>query len=438
MVAIVTTLTTPGAGSWPVPLDCPPGTLLTVEEWAAGAGANGQTSTSFGAGGGGGGYASSVIRVDARSSYSYSIGAGSNGGTGANPAAGGNTSFSVSPNLISNTTNVGIVTGTPGTLPTGLAIFNQNGLTTSVIGSGIDTNGLPYLDISFVGTTTATGSTQLNFGNVPISPSTQYTFSGSLSFVGGSLTNVTSFGLNVDTETLTGSYLATPINPTPAVTSTSTRFQGTATSGATAFLANLYVVFGYTTGTAINVTLRYAGFQFEAAAAASTFTTTPPTNVLASGGQGPVGNTGGLGGAVSNSMGTTKFAGGAGAAFNASGSGGGGGAGKDGAGQVGTTAGVGGHGDGTSVGGAGGAVKTTSPGNPGTANVEGGGGGGGLTTAAGTGGAGGAPGGGGGGTAVASGTGGAGARGQIRLTYTSVPPVPFNRFNRLMTPILAQ
>ena len=153
------------------------------------------------------------------------------------------------------------------------------------------------------------------------------------------------------------------------------------------------------------------------------------TGVLAKSGARPANaTTGGVGGQASSCVGTIKYSGGNGGtgyATNGGGGGGGGSATKNGAGSTGgsTSSATGGGGGNAGSGGGGGGSASAGAG---TDNVEGGGGGAGrgyLGTSADTlsGGAGGAPGGGGGGRCSdVSGSAGFGARGQIRITYTSL------------------
>lgn len=129
------------------------------------------------------------------------------------------------------------------------------------------------------------------------------------------------------------------------------------------------------------------------------------TEVLAAGGKGGLGaTTGGLGGAVADSVGTTRYKGGDGGTANTTISGGGGGgAGTTGAGGNAT---IGTAGTGTTVGGgAGGAGVTNANGNAGTA--AGGGGSGARRT-------------------NGNRSGGNGAAGQIRITFNAAPVFTVN------------
>lgn len=418
----VVTLIAPGSATWPVPADCPPGTAVTAETWGAGSGASGRVGSTFGAAGAGGAYASSLYIItphDASNGVPYIIGAGTAGLSGANPAAGGSTSFSQNVNLIRNSTNTGAVI--PSTFPTNWVVGGGGGLTITIVKFGtVSASGNPYIQVRLVGTTATDARTVFNFDSaIPAVAATAYAFSFGAAVIAGTQANITGFVLGMDdfSDANANTYIGTPIFHSITLTSAMTVFQSTGTSDALTLSAVPYLEIDYALGAVIDITLQLEAMQVETGSALTFFRSTPGYTFAAGGGA-PSGTTGGVGATTAASFGTTLFAGGSGAAFNANGSGGGGSGGKDGAGVAGGITGQGGAGD-NSSGGAGGAVKTTTPGNSGTANVEGGGGGGGLKTVAGTGGAGAAPGGGGGGAAVATGTGGTGARGQIRLTYAS-------------------
>jgi hypothetical protein len=417
----VVLLTATGAQTWQPPADCPAGTPVTVETWGAGCGGSGRVSSTFGAAGGGGAYASTPYVVsahDAANGIACSIGTGSAGTSGANPSAGGATSFSTNTNIIRNSSNAGAAM--PSTLPNNWAVYGGGGLTWTIVGLGISTRGNPYIQISIVGTTTATDANiTINFDGATLAGVATYVLSVGVQILAGGLTNIASVEItnNAYSDTGGNTYLSSPIFDYITPTTSYVVYQSSAANPATTQSCSPAIEFDYLTGAAINITVQLEAMQLELGTTATYYRTTP-AYTLAAGGRAPSGTTGGGGGLTTASSGITLNGGGGGAAYNANGSGGGGAGGKDGAGVAGTTAGVGGRGDAT-TGGTGGTVSATTPGNPGTSNVEGGGGGGGLKTVAGTGGAGGAPGGGGGAAAVATGTGGAGANGQIRLTYAS-------------------
>jgi hypothetical protein len=418
--------------TWTVPTAISSGATLQVESWGAGSGGSGRVGSNYGAGGGAGAYVKSSYIItpnDIANGISYVIGTGSAGSSGANPSTGGNTSWSTNNlNLIRNTTNVGAITGSPGTIPTNwLANNGTAGLTQTVVGFGTDPGtGLPYIDVNWTGTTTST-YTGLFFDTAAVGiAADQYLISCYVGVVGGSLTNLSNAGFNLECNAYNGgTYISTSTTYFSSIVNTLTRYVSTNfTAPASTTILQPFFQFGFnSTGLAVNVTFRLAGMQFEQTSSSTpTYFKTTPGYSLAAGGNPPSGTTGGTGGTTAASIGTLAYAGGAGAAYSASGSGGGGAAGNAGAGGNATANG------GNGIGGAGAAVSAITPGNAGTANVEGGGGGGGLTVA-GTAGAGAIPAGGGGGAAVATGTGGAGANGQIRLTYQQIFPY-VSRVNR--------
>jgi hypothetical protein len=419
-----TTITTPGSGNFTILSDCPAGTVIQAECWGGGSGSS--SGSSFGAGGAGGAYASGSYTVTSADvttgSIAYNVGAGGSGTSASLPNGGGNTTFGIFTNLIGNSTNVGAVVGTPGTLPTNFGT-QLSGLTQTVVGFGIDTSlgpSLPYIDIQYNGTTTGT-AVNLFSSTVAISPSTQITGSCYIALKANPTGAISSVVFQMNENTWFA-YLTTVNGSTTTLSSSLQRYTVTTTPGATAQEANIGLSCVVTNTTSYNFTIRYAGFMINTGAVAGTFQATPGPYIQALGGPPPNGTSGGTGSWFNSvlGVGTTYNHGGNGAAYNAAGAGGGGSGGKDGVGANGTTAGVGGKGDGAS-GGTGGAVSSTTPGNPGTANTEGGGGGGATTQASGTpvGGSGGAPGGGGGSATLAAGTGGTGGNGQLRLSYAS-------------------
>lgn len=412
---------------WMPPGDCPAGTVLTIENWGSGSGASGG-STSFRAGGSGGGYAYTQYTVtssDVSSGIAFSISAGSSGTAAANPTAGPDTTFGTAPkNLVPNSNFVG-ASSSPSTLPLGWATQNTTGLNPTVVGTGVDgTSGLNYVDISFNGNTSGTSFVIL-FGQnnsagsesncLPVSPSLSYTASVWISAT--NQTNITGCFYQIDWATSAQAFASTSnIISGMAPTTTPVRKSGTATSAATAAMADLRLLFTVAAaGTAVNFTVRLSGPYLAQEASFSSFQATPTSYVLAKGGPPPSGTTGGTASAPGNSFGFASFAGGNGAT-RTQGGGGGGAAGKDGAGGSATTA-TGGTGDNTH----GGAANTD--------NVEGGGGG----TASTSGHIGGAPGG-GGGANTSTGSGGTGGRGQVRLTYTPfVAPTGFLPIRRRLS-----
>jgi hypothetical protein len=202
MTSIVLTSTNASPQTWTPPSDCPPGTSLAIETWGAASGGSGG-STSFRSGGCGGNYASTTYAVtasDITNGITYTLQAGSAGTAAANSTAGPDTQFGSTPkNIIPNTSNVGAVVGTPGTLPTGWSFVTGGLASCRVSAIGVDaTTGLPYIDLTFSGTTTSTSfgvamgnNTSSNFLSPGWVPSTTFTSSGYIALISGALTNVT-------------------------------------------------------------------------------------------------------------------------------------------------------------------------------------------------------------------------------------------------------
>lgn len=424
MGTVTLTSTSASPQTWLGTQTIPVGTVLTVENWGAGSG--GSRGTSNGAGGGGGAYAKTSYTVtpnDVTNGVSYTLQAGSAGVGAANSAVGPDTSFSTNNiNVQPNTTNIGTVVGTIGSggaLPTGINGTNTGwftspdaGLQESIVAFGTTSTGLPYTDYRIWGTTSGGSTNVVTFGFGTMSAAVSATGSFSHQLVGGSTTNISLIAAEIWCASNTTSPLSTIASTafTPGSTLTSMTFTGTTVASTTVASVRAYL---QTSGAAaIDITIRYAGIQLEAAAAA-TFYKSTPGYCLAKGGRATSGTTGGGGGLASACIptnaqytGAVAFNGGAGAT-NAQGGGGGGAAGPDGAGGASTST-VGGTGDNGNVTGSG------------TSDVRGGSGG--LGSAASET-AGGAPGGGGGGqTAGSSGTGSAGGRGQIKISWLELLP----------------
>lgn len=154
-------------------------------------------------------------------------------------------------NIIRNNTAVGAVVGTPGTLPTtGWSVFSANGLATNVVGFGTS-NGIAYVDLRFVGTTTGTFYVlALDSAGAVASSGQVWTASLYHALVGGSLANVTLVSLD---HRFTGGTVPQQIF-TP--TATLTRAVHTATAGASVTLDVPAIQIQFANGVPIDLTLR--------------------------------------------------------------------------------------------------------------------------------------------------------------------------------------
>lgn len=189
-------------------------------------------------------------------------------------------------NVIQNSTNVGAVVGTPGTLPTlpntgiysAWNLLGGAGCTISVVGFGT-TAGLPYIDISVSGTCTS-GYVQIVFNAAYASASLPWTISAYLAVTAGSLsTNITNASLIYDTYSGTiqsvSSITYDKAIATVSPTGTLTRFSAEATTDAGTTVIIPYIYLTTSTTAPISFTLRIAGVQLEQASAPTAFVPTP-------------------------------------------------------------------------------------------------------------------------------------------------------------------
>jgi hypothetical protein len=188
-------------------------------------------------------------------------------------------------NSIRNSTMVGAVAGSPGTLPTNYTASSGTlGLTRTIVGTGTE-SGLTYLDVRFNGTASSTGNTRIAFEST----------TGIAALVGQSWSLTTyakivsspnapnSLALFITERNSAGSGL---IEGTSTIVPTSSlqrfTFTRTNTAATCAFVEPL-ISFALTNGAAYDFTIRIAAPQMELGATASTFipTTTAAVTRLA-------------------------------------------------------------------------------------------------------------------------------------------------------------
>lgn len=141
------------------------------------------------------------------------------------------------PNSITNPTFSGNVPGIPGTDPTNMSHFINNGLTYQTVGSGIE-NGMNYLEIRFSGTTTNSQNAGIIFTNTPLSTAFKASFYSSISakLTAGSFANISSASLGVVEEGATFNFLnGFFFNFTPTTTIQQVINSGTFTDAGTLF-----------------------------------------------------------------------------------------------------------------------------------------------------------------------------------------------------------
>jgi hypothetical protein len=151
----------------------------------------------------------------------------------------------------------------PNTVPTNWVAQAGAGLTITHIGP-VTLNGIPYVDIRFVGTTNGTYMVYVfdNTSPVPFNVGDLITLSFYCQLVGGSLTNITSMNLTYRFNTI-------PINSSFTPTSTLQRYATTATVPIGATTVQTGFQFSCNSGVAIDITLRFALPQTEFGASAS-------------------------------------------------------------------------------------------------------------------------------------------------------------------------
>jgi hypothetical protein len=175
------------------------------------------------------------------------------------PGAGGTTNYAPNPRL------EGVVPGTPGTFPTSTGTSALGGLSTTVVGSGIDvTTGLPYFDVRFFGVSTQGfvlyyPIANAPWFNVPVASAT-WTFSTWVALVGGSLTNVsTNFLHQIRWNNGTPGLANFSFTPN----ATFTQYTTTGTSGTGTTTTQTDISLSCTIGQPVDLTLRFGPSQLE-------------------------------------------------------------------------------------------------------------------------------------------------------------------------------
>ncbi len=186
-------------------------------------------------------------------------------------------------NSIRNSTMVGAVAGSPGTLPTNYSV-SASGLTRTVVGIGTE-NGLQYVDLRFNGTSTTTFFEVFPETTTQIAAANGQTWTSSFYIKTTSMpTPPNSYALNIIERTSAGVYVA---NGTQSITIDSTlkRYNQTRTlsGGATVGVVLSSIVFNLTNGATYDFTIRIAAPQMELGAYATTWvpTTTAAVTRLA-------------------------------------------------------------------------------------------------------------------------------------------------------------
>lgn len=190
-------------------------------------------------------------------------------------------------NSIRNSTMVGAVTGSPGTLPTNWNVTGAGTgtLTRTIVGSGV-VNGMTYVDIRWNGVTSTTGfgtSFEPAIGVSSAVSGQTWTASVYLGIVDGSVTNITAIrAISLQGRDSSGNATADGGNTgdqKSVLTSTLQKFSLTTTLAA-ATTASLQQAVGilFNSGVSIDITLRIAAPQLEQGAFATSYI---PTSTVA-------------------------------------------------------------------------------------------------------------------------------------------------------------
>jgi hypothetical protein len=185
-------------------------------------------------------------------------------------------------NGIRNSTMVGAVAGSPGTIPTNWKVLAGSGLTRTVVGIGTE-NGLPYIDLRYNGIASGTGEL-LGFEQdtqIAASNGQSWSLSCYVKIISGT---ANSFSLNwSERNALAGFLVGAVVTISP--TSTLQRFtlSGTLTGGATVAAVQPFIRAVVTIGATYDFTIRIAAPQMELGAYDTTWvpTTTAAVTRLA-------------------------------------------------------------------------------------------------------------------------------------------------------------
>lgn len=194
-------------------------------------------------------------------------------------------------NSIRNSTGVGVVAGSPGTMPTNweTSTGTTNGVTRTVVGTGTE-KGISYVDVTYAGTAIANGSISIieELTTQTVATAGQiWTVTNFLRLIAGSFANTASRNFFLNSYTALGAFVggatSTSNNfpaagPTTAALNTQRYFFTGTLSGATTARVGTGLFFSFNAGAVINFTLRIGLPQLELGAFA---TSAIPTTTVA-------------------------------------------------------------------------------------------------------------------------------------------------------------
>ena len=156
--------------------------------------------------------------------------------------------------LVTNRTGAGAVPGTPGTNPTNWNT-GSTGLTKTVVGTGVDANGVSYVDFRFNGTISAGNGINIDpISGLAAVTGQRFRNSMQIALVAGSFANISSVNLTVRE----GDSVGTLVTPGASNAHSSGNIQSQITSTLQTFSADLETTGGLTTR---QVSQRFAAFS---------------------------------------------------------------------------------------------------------------------------------------------------------------------------------
>ena len=186
-------------------------------------------------------------------------------------------------NSVVNNTMVGAIPGTPGTLPTNWGLGGSPGLSSQVVGTGVE-SGITYMDLRVFGTATGNNAIQIATGGATAAAVNGQVWSASvyLRMVAGSFTNLgVAIIVNEYTSAAglirTDTSLAMPVTVAPLATQRYV-YSPTLTGGGTVAFVQQRVVFTAVGGATVDATFRVGLPQLELGAMA---TSVIPTSTVA-------------------------------------------------------------------------------------------------------------------------------------------------------------
>lgn len=143
----------------------------------------------------------------------------------------------------------------------------SNGITSTNLGNGIDSDGIPYVDIRYAGTPTGTSHTtaySIASGNNPASAGDIWTVHGYAQIIAGSLTGVTRPILSTSEQTAPNTTIvSTNSADSPVVGGPAVRLVATSVPYTSGNQVGVRVTLAFTGTVPIDITIRWKGIQLE-------------------------------------------------------------------------------------------------------------------------------------------------------------------------------